>query len=102
MLIKDSDLTCLSLPVCLQGLRPAVPPASPPLIFASPTKLVSEAGSQAEYLGTNRVPDLQKAFQVMSSAVCLCVCVIDLMNVIQVAGVLEGLIGVFGEVFKDP
>ncbi|XP_030296910.1 cytochrome c oxidase subunit 7A-related protein, mitochondrial-like [Sparus aurata] len=46
-----------------QGLRPAVPPASPPLIFASPTKLVSEAGSQAEYLGTNRVPDLQKAFQ---------------------------------------
>ncbi|XP_073337989.1 cytochrome c oxidase subunit 7A2-like, mitochondrial [Pagrus major] len=46
-----------------QGLRPVVPPASPPMIFASPTKLVSEAGSQVEYLGANRVPDLQKAFQ---------------------------------------
>merc|ERR1712035_229548 len=46
-----------------QGLRPSVPPASPPMVFASPTKLVSEAGSQVEYLGVNRVPDLQKVFQ---------------------------------------
>ncbi|XP_026165203.1 cytochrome c oxidase subunit 7A-related protein, mitochondrial-like [Mastacembelus armatus] len=46
-----------------QGLRPGVPPVSPAVIFASPTKLVSETGSQVEYLGANRVPDLQKIFQ---------------------------------------
>ncbi|XP_019749423.1 cytochrome c oxidase subunit 7A-related protein, mitochondrial-like isoform X1 [Hippocampus comes] len=46
-----------------QGLRPAVPPVSPPVIFASPTKLVSEAGSQVQYLGVNKVPDLQRLFQ---------------------------------------
>ncbi|KAF7643642.1 hypothetical protein LDENG_00235820 [Lucifuga dentata] len=46
-----------------QGLRPAVPAVSPPIIFVSPTKLVSEAGSQVEYLGANKVPDLQKVFQ---------------------------------------
>ncbi|KAM8729974.1 cytochrome c oxidase subunit 7A2-like, mitochondrial [Acanthopagrus schlegelii] len=46
-----------------QGLRPVVPAESPTMIFASPTKVVSEAGSTAEYLGANRVPDLQKLFQ---------------------------------------
>uniref|UniRef100_A0A3Q4AZ98 Cytochrome c oxidase subunit 7A2-like, mitochondrial n=1 Tax=Mola mola TaxID=94237 RepID=A0A3Q4AZ98_MOLML len=46
-----------------QGLRPGVPPARPPVIFASPTKLGSETGSQVEYLGANRVPVLQKVFQ---------------------------------------
>ncbi|XP_069033258.1 cytochrome c oxidase subunit 7A-related protein, mitochondrial-like [Embiotoca jacksoni] len=46
-----------------QGLRPNVPPVSPPVIFATPTKLASEAGSQVEYLGPNRVPALQKLFQ---------------------------------------
>ncbi|XP_044070730.1 cytochrome c oxidase subunit 7A-related protein, mitochondrial-like isoform X3 [Siniperca chuatsi] len=46
-----------------QGLRPGVPPVSPPIIFASPTKLASETGSQVEYLGANRVPELQKVFQ---------------------------------------
>ncbi|XP_042289563.1 cytochrome c oxidase subunit 7A-related protein, mitochondrial-like [Thunnus maccoyii] len=46
-----------------QGLRPGVPPVSPPAIFASPTKLASETGSQVEYLGANRVPDLQRLFQ---------------------------------------
>lgn len=53
-----------------QGLRPGVPPVSPPITFASPTKLVSEGGSQVEYMGANRVPDFQKVFQVtvMSSA----------------------------------
>ncbi|XP_044070729.1 uncharacterized protein LOC122884638 isoform X2 [Siniperca chuatsi] len=45
------------------GLRPGVPPVSPPIIFASPTKLASETGSQVEYLGANRVPELQKVFQ---------------------------------------
>ncbi|XP_039994446.1 cytochrome c oxidase subunit 7A-related protein, mitochondrial-like [Xiphias gladius] len=46
-----------------QGLRPSVPPVSPPAIFASPTKLVSETGSQVEYLGANRVNEMQKFFQ---------------------------------------
>ncbi|KAL7384279.1 hypothetical protein ABVT39_027517 [Epinephelus coioides] len=46
-----------------QGLRPCVPSVSPPVIFASPTKLASETGSQVEYLGANKVPDLQKLFQ---------------------------------------
>ncbi|XP_051910785.1 cytochrome c oxidase subunit 7A-related protein, mitochondrial-like isoform X3 [Hippocampus zosterae] len=46
-----------------QGLRPAVPPVSPPVIFASPTKLATEAGSQVQYLGVNKVPDLQRLFQ---------------------------------------
>ncbi|XP_059215845.1 cytochrome c oxidase subunit 7A-related protein, mitochondrial-like [Centropristis striata] len=46
-----------------QGLRPGVPPVRPPAIFASPTKLVSEAGSQVDFLGANKVPDLQKLFQ---------------------------------------
>ncbi|XP_078099090.1 cytochrome c oxidase subunit 7A2-like, mitochondrial [Sander vitreus] len=46
-----------------QGLRPGVPPARPPPIFASPTKLVSEAGSHVEYLGPNRVSHLQTLFQ---------------------------------------
>ncbi|XP_070772095.1 cytochrome c oxidase subunit 7A2-like, mitochondrial [Enoplosus armatus] len=46
-----------------QGLRPGVPSASSPIIFASPTKLASETGSQVEYLGANRVPELQKVFQ---------------------------------------
>lgn len=59
--------SCLSLspPGSLhQGLRPGVPPVRPPVVFASPTKLACETGSQVEYLGANRVPDLQKAFQV--------------------------------------
>ncbi|KAI9546871.1 Cytochrome c oxidase subunit 7A- protein, mitochondrial [Dissostichus eleginoides] len=47
-----------------QGLRPGVPAEAPPMIFASPTKLVSEARTVAEYIGPNRVPDLQKLFQV--------------------------------------
>ncbi|XP_071335906.1 cytochrome c oxidase subunit 7A2-like, mitochondrial [Trachinotus anak] len=46
-----------------QGLRPSVPPVSPPVIFASPTKLVSEAGGQVEYMGPNRVQEMQKLFQ---------------------------------------
>uniref|UniRef100_A0A8P4JXN4 COX7R oxidase n=1 Tax=Dicentrarchus labrax TaxID=13489 RepID=A0A8P4JXN4_DICLA len=45
------------------GLRPGVPSVRPPPVFVSPTKLASEAGSQVEYLGANRVPDLQKVFQ---------------------------------------
>uniref|UniRef100_A0A8C4EEX6 Uncharacterized protein n=1 Tax=Dicentrarchus labrax TaxID=13489 RepID=A0A8C4EEX6_DICLA len=47
----------------LIGLRPGVPSVRPPPVFVSPTKLASEAGSQVEYLGANRVPDLQKVFQ---------------------------------------
>ncbi|TKS89792.1 Cytochrome c oxidase subunit 7A-related protein, mitochondrial [Collichthys lucidus] len=46
-----------------QGLRPGVPAEAPAMIFASPTKLASEAGTVVEYMGANRVPDLQRIFQ---------------------------------------
>ncbi|KAG8009206.1 Potassium voltage-gated channel subfamily G member 3 [Nibea albiflora] len=46
-----------------QGLKPGVPAEAPAMIFASPTKLVSETGTAVEYLGANRVPDLQRIFQ---------------------------------------
>lgn len=49
--------------VCPQGLRPSVPVEAPTMVFATPTKVVSEAGSTVEYLGANKVPDLQKLFQ---------------------------------------
>ncbi|XP_036394669.1 cytochrome c oxidase subunit 7A-related protein, mitochondrial-like [Megalops cyprinoides] len=46
-----------------QGLRPSVPPEPSPMVFATPTKVVSESGSVVEYMGVNKVPDLQKFFQ---------------------------------------
>jgi len=46
-----------------QGLKPSAPPDPTPMTFGTPTKLVSEAGSQVEYMGANKVPDLQKMFQ---------------------------------------
>ncbi|KAM6956766.1 cytochrome c oxidase subunit 7A2-like, mitochondrial [Aplochiton taeniatus] len=46
-----------------QGLKPTVPTEAPPLIFATPTKVVSEAGSVVEFMGANKVPSLQKIFQ---------------------------------------
>lgn len=47
-----------------QGLKSALPSQPPTMIFASPTKLLSESGSAAEYMGSNKVPELQKFFQV--------------------------------------
>ncbi|KAG9275111.1 cytochrome c oxidase subunit 7A-related protein, mitochondrial [Astyanax mexicanus] len=47
---------------CPQGLKANVPPPAPPMIFASPTKIASEAGT-VEYMGSNKVPELQKIFQ---------------------------------------
>ncbi|KAM7381419.1 hypothetical protein PAMA_012311 [Pampus argenteus] len=46
-----------------QGLRPGVPAEPPTMIFASPTKVVSEGRPPTEYMVTNRVPELQKLFQ---------------------------------------
>ncbi|XP_054622763.1 cytochrome c oxidase subunit 7A-related protein, mitochondrial [Dunckerocampus dactyliophorus] len=46
-----------------QGLRPSVPTESPSMIFATPTKVVSETGAMAEYMGSNKVPDFQRIFQ---------------------------------------
>ncbi|KAA8581396.1 hypothetical protein FQN60_002977 [Etheostoma spectabile] len=40
-----------------QGLRPSVPAESPAMIFATPTKVVSEAGSMVEYMGANKTSD---------------------------------------------
>ncbi|XP_057683052.1 cytochrome c oxidase subunit 7A-related protein, mitochondrial [Corythoichthys intestinalis] len=46
-----------------QGLKPVIPAESSSMIFATPTKVVSEAKPVVEYLGTNKVPDLQRIFQ---------------------------------------
>ncbi|KAG9344555.1 hypothetical protein JZ751_011226 [Albula glossodonta] len=48
-----------------QGLKPTTPPPST-MIFATPTKVVSESGPVVEYMGTNKVPELQKLFQLPS------------------------------------
>ncbi|CAL8303274.1 unnamed protein product [Lota lota] len=47
-----------------QGLRPGVPAEAPAMVFATPTKLVSGAGTALEYMGANQVPDLQRLFQI--------------------------------------
>lgn len=47
-----------------QGLRPGVPAEAPTMIFATPTKMATEAGPAVEYMGSNRVPDFQRIFQV--------------------------------------
>ncbi|XP_056111580.1 cytochrome c oxidase subunit 7A-related protein, mitochondrial [Rhinichthys klamathensis goyatoka] len=46
-----------------QGLRSNIPSESPTIIFATPTKLVSESGAAVEYMGANKVQDLQRIFQ---------------------------------------
>ncbi|XP_029953892.1 cytochrome c oxidase subunit 7A2-like, mitochondrial [Salarias fasciatus] len=46
-----------------QGLKPGLPAEAPTMIFATPTKVVSEGVSTVEYLGANKVPDLQRLFQ---------------------------------------
>lgn len=46
-----------------QGLKAGVISEAPAMIFGTPTKLASESVAQTEYLGKNRVPDLQKLFQ---------------------------------------
>ncbi|KAG9268009.1 cytochrome c oxidase subunit 7A-related protein, mitochondrial [Astyanax mexicanus] len=58
-------LTGSALPAAYspQGLKPGVPSEAPVMIFATPTKLASESGASLEYMGANRVPDLQKIFQ---------------------------------------
>ncbi|XP_029978074.1 cytochrome c oxidase subunit 7A2-like, mitochondrial [Sphaeramia orbicularis] len=50
-----------------QGLRPGVPTESPTMIFATPTKIVSEGSAVAEFMGKNKVADLQKIFQTADS-----------------------------------
>ncbi|KAK3559355.1 hypothetical protein QTP86_012767 [Hemibagrus guttatus] len=46
-----------------QGLRTNVPTEASTLIFATPTKMISGSEASIEYMGANRVPDLQKIFQ---------------------------------------
>ncbi|XP_078505823.1 cytochrome c oxidase subunit 7A2-like, mitochondrial [Lissotriton helveticus] len=46
-----------------QGLRPPVVSDAPPLVFGTPVKYASESGTTSEFLGKNRVPDLQRLFQ---------------------------------------
>ncbi|XP_030631233.1 cytochrome c oxidase subunit 7A2-like, mitochondrial [Chanos chanos] len=45
-----------------QGLRASVPTETPAMIFATPTKVVG-SDAVAEYMGANKVPDLQRIFQ---------------------------------------
>ncbi|XP_066521090.1 cytochrome c oxidase subunit 7A-related protein, mitochondrial [Hoplias malabaricus] len=69
MYYKFSGLTqrltgsVLSTAYTPQGLRPSIPSELPAMIFATPTKMASEAGPSLEYMGANKVPDLQKIFQ---------------------------------------
>ncbi|KAG8443604.1 hypothetical protein GDO86_008956 [Hymenochirus boettgeri] len=46
-----------------QGLRPSMLSEAPVTVYAQPTKLPTESATASEYLGNNRVPDLQKLFQ---------------------------------------
>ncbi|XP_023387077.1 cytochrome c oxidase subunit 7A2-like, mitochondrial isoform X2 [Pteropus medius] len=50
-----------------QGLKPVVSKEAPPIIFATPTKLTSDYTAY-DYAGKNKVPELQKFFQVSKSA----------------------------------
>ncbi|XP_043931025.1 cytochrome c oxidase subunit 7A-related protein, mitochondrial [Protopterus annectens] len=45
---------------CPQGLKPAAVTEASPVIFGTPIKPVSES---SQYMGINRVPDLQRLFQ---------------------------------------
>lgn len=47
-----------------------MPAESPAMVFATPTKVVSEAGAGVEYMGANKVPDFQRLFQVMINKDC--------------------------------
>lgn len=40
-----------------------MPAEAPAMVFATPTKIASQAGSTLEYMGVNRVPELQRLFQ---------------------------------------
>ncbi|XP_032881451.1 cytochrome c oxidase subunit 7A-related protein, mitochondrial [Amblyraja radiata] len=46
-----------------QGLKPLVSSEPPTLIFATPTKVVSELGEGVQFLGQNKVHHFQKLFQ---------------------------------------
>ncbi|GCB68677.1 hypothetical protein scyTo_0010437 [Scyliorhinus torazame] len=48
---------------CPQGLKPLVSTETPPLIFATPIKSVSELEGGVHFLGRNKVPDFQQIFQ---------------------------------------
>jgi len=46
-----------------QGLKAMAPAEPTPMIFSTPTKVVSETLTPVEYMGVNKVPELQKIFQ---------------------------------------
>ena len=66
-MLLSANFFCIfdQMVVCVQGLKPTVPVESPAMVFATPTKVVTEAGTTVEYLGANKVPDLQRIFQVI-------------------------------------
>lgn len=49
----------------VQGLRPAVPAEPPAMVFGTPTRVLSEPGPAVDFMGVNKVPDLQRIFQVL-------------------------------------
>lgn len=50
----------------MQGLKPIVSTESPALVFGT-TKLASDLPATDSFLGKNKVPDLQKLFQVITT-----------------------------------
>lgn len=50
----------------MQGLKPLVPTESPAPIFGT-SKPPSDLPAAESFLGKNKVPDLQKVFQVMTT-----------------------------------
>ncbi|KAJ8418428.1 hypothetical protein AAFF_G00141370 [Aldrovandia affinis] len=48
-----------------QGLKPAVPAEPPTMVFATPTRVASESGYVVEYIGVNKVQDVQRHFQAL-------------------------------------
>lgn len=52
------------MPLFMQGLKPLVSTELPTPIFETPTKVASESPAAVSYLGKNKVPELQKLFQV--------------------------------------
>uniref|UniRef100_A0A3B4UQN1 Cytochrome c oxidase subunit 7A2-like, mitochondrial n=1 Tax=Seriola dumerili TaxID=41447 RepID=A0A3B4UQN1_SERDU len=72
-----------------QGLRPGVPAESPSMIFATPTKVVSEAGATVEYMGANKVQEFQRIFQAYLKILCTICSVLPLIIFISSSSTLS-------------
>lgn len=50
--------------VSTQGLKPGIPAEPPAMVFATPTKVLSEGGPAVDFMGANKISDFQRLFQV--------------------------------------